>query len=88
MRPRYKRPRSRAAKQGNELAPSHEMALDEVHNLAHCPNRTHAPSSLQNIRLSSDVPNPLSRSRNWQADGDGCLGLHLTQVPRSARSRV
>jgi hypothetical protein len=28
------------------------------------PNRTHAPSSLQNIRLSSDVPNPLNGSRN------------------------
>jgi hypothetical protein len=24
------------------------------------------------IRLSSDVANPLSRSRNYQADGDGC----------------
>ena len=29
---------------------------------------------LQNIRLSSDVPNPLSEARNWQADGDGCVG--------------
>src|SRR4029077_12958087 len=27
-------------------------------------NRTHAPSLLQNTRLSSDVTNPLSRSRN------------------------
>ena len=26
----------------------------------------------ENIRLSSDVANPLSRSRNWRADGDGC----------------
>jgi hypothetical protein len=36
-------------------------------------NRTHAPSSLQNIRLSSDVANLLSRSQNWRADGDGCV---------------
>ena len=27
--------------------------------------------SPQKIRLSSDVTNPLSRSRNWRADGDG-----------------
>jgi hypothetical protein len=37
------------------------------------PNRTHAPSSLQNIRLNSDVANLLSRSQNWRADGDGCV---------------
>jgi hypothetical protein len=36
-------------------------------------NRTHAPSSLQNIRLNSDVTNLLSRSQNWRADGDGCV---------------
>jgi hypothetical protein len=41
----------------------------------HGPNRTHAPSSLQNIRLNSDVANLLSRSQNWRADGDGCVGL-------------
>src|SRR5262249_22499407 len=29
--------------------------------------------SCKNIRLSSDVANPLSRSRNLQADGDGCV---------------
>jgi hypothetical protein len=34
-----------------------------------------APSSLQKIRLSSDIANPLGRSRNWRADGDGCVGL-------------
>jgi hypothetical protein len=28
----------------------------------------------QAIRLSSDVFNPLSRSRNSWADGDGCVG--------------
>jgi hypothetical protein len=44
---------------------------------SHQPNPTHAPSSLQNIRLSSYVANPLRRSRNWQADGDGCVGSHL-----------
>jgi integrase len=32
-----------------------------------------APSSLQNIRLNSDVANLLSRSQNWRADGDGCV---------------
>jgi hypothetical protein len=42
---------------------------------------------LQNIRLSSDVANPLSRSQNCQADGDGCVGLHLMQVSRRG-SRV
>ena len=31
----------------------------------------HAPSSVQNIRLSADAANPLSRSRNWRADSDG-----------------
>jgi hypothetical protein len=36
-------------------------------------HRTHAPSSLQNIRLNSDVANLLSRSQNWRADGDGCV---------------
>jgi hypothetical protein len=34
----------------------------------HAPS-THAPSSLQNIRLSSDLANSLSRSRNSWADG-------------------
>ena len=29
---------------------------------------------LQNIRLSSDVGNPLNEIRNWQADGDGWVG--------------
>ena len=48
-------------------------------------NRTHAPSLLQNTRLSSDVTNPLSRSRNSQADGDGCVGSHLDAA---AGSRV
>jgi hypothetical protein len=37
----------------------------------------YAPSPRQNIRLSSDAANPLSRSPNWRADGDGCDGLHL-----------
>src|SRR5215469_17536097 len=37
---------------------------------------THAPSLLQNNRLCSTVANPLSRSRNSRADGDGCVGLH------------
>jgi len=41
---------------------------------------THAPSSLQDIRLSSDLANSLSRSRNSWADGDGCVGWHLIQV--------
>src|SRR6476469_7090656 len=35
LRARRERPRRRAAKQGNELAPSHEVVSDEVHNLAH-----------------------------------------------------
>src|SRR5438270_30178 len=34
-------------------------------------DRPHAPSSLQNICLSSDVANRLSWSHNWRADGDG-----------------
>jgi hypothetical protein len=36
------------------------------------PARAHLP--LQNVRLSSDAGNPLSESRNWQADGDGWVG--------------
>ena len=36
--------------------------------------------SCKNIRLSADVAKSLSRSRNWRADGDGCVGLHLMQV--------
>src|SRR6266487_1434195 len=38
--------------------------------------------SCKNIRLSSAGGNSLRRSRNWRADGDGCDGLHLTQVSR------
>ena len=49
------------------------------------PNRTHAPSLLQNIRLGSAAANPLSRSRNQRADGDGCVGSHLDAA---AGSRV
>jgi hypothetical protein len=39
-------------------------------------NRDFSPTfaSLQNIRLSSDIANPLGSSRNWRADGDGCRG--------------
>jgi hypothetical protein len=45
--------------------------------------------SLQNIRLSSDMANPLSRSRNWRAVGDRCVGLRLLQMLRRQRgSRV
>jgi hypothetical protein len=36
--------------------------------------------SCKNIRLGSDGANPLRRVRNWLADGDGCIGLHLMQV--------
>ena len=38
--------------------------------------------SCKNIRLSSAGGNSLRRSRNWRADGDGCVGLHLMQVSR------
>jgi hypothetical protein len=45
-----------------------ELAADlvrrQVSVIAATPNRTHAPSSLQNIRLSADVAKSLSRSRN------------------------
>jgi hypothetical protein len=41
-----------------------------------------APSSLQKIRLSSDVPNPLRKSRNWRADGDGSSICTLIRVSR------
>jgi hypothetical protein len=36
-----------------------------------------AAKSCKNIRLSSDVANPLSRTQSWRADGDGCMGLHV-----------
>ena len=56
--------------------------LDRPPTRVRCSARTHAPSSLQNILLSADAANPLSRSRNWRADGDGCDGLHFMQVSR------
>jgi hypothetical protein len=31
----------------------------------------------ENIRLSSDLANPLSKSQHQRADGDGCVGLHV-----------
>jgi transposase len=34
----------------------------------------------ETIRLSSDGANPLNGSRNWRADGDGCVGLHHAGV--------
>jgi hypothetical protein len=40
--------------------------------------------SCKNIRLSSAGANPLRRSRNWRADGEGCVGFRL-QVPRRAQ---
>ena len=49
------------------------------------PHHRISPKKWQNIRLSSDVANPLSRSRNWRADGDGCVGSHLDAA---AGSRV
>jgi hypothetical protein len=33
-----------------------------------------AADSCKNIRLSADAANPLNRSRNWRADGDGWVG--------------
>ena len=36
-------------------------------------SRIRGVSSLQKIRLSSDGANPLNGSRNWRADGDGCV---------------
>jgi hypothetical protein len=39
-----------------------------------------SPVGCTNIRLSSDLANPLSGSRNSWADGDGCDGLHLMHV--------
>jgi len=33
----------------------------------------------QNIRLASYVAKPVERSRNYQAVGDRCVGLHLMQ---------
>jgi hypothetical protein len=52
-------------------------------------HHTHAPSSLQNIRLSSAGANPLSRSHNQQADGDGCVGSYLDAgVVAAVGSRV
>jgi hypothetical protein len=43
-----------------------------------------APSSVQKIRLSSDGANQLNGSRNWWADGDGCLDAGVA----AAGSRV
>jgi len=63
--------------------------MDKAPRLARCRLwRTHAPSSLQNIRLSADVGNPLSRSRNSWAVGDRCVGLRLLQMLRRQRGAV
>ena len=37
------------------------------------------------IRLTSDEANPLSRSWNQQADGDGCVGSHLDAAAAGSR---
>ena len=55
--------REAAKAASGESMPTPEAVLGTV-SLITWPNRTHARSSLQNIRLSSDVANPLSRSRN------------------------
>ena len=47
------------------------MTLSNSHRAASLWKSHDAPSSLQNIRLSADAANPLSRSRNSLADGDG-----------------
>jgi hypothetical protein len=44
------------------------------------PKSAESAVGCKNIRLSADVANPLSRSRNRRADGDGCVGWHLIQV--------
>ena len=61
LRPCRDRPRScRAAKQGNELAPSHEMVSDEVHNLAHH-RTTRACVHCTKIRLLMSVQGLVAR---------------------------
>jgi hypothetical protein len=55
LRTRRKRRCNRcAAKQGNEFAPSHKVASDEVHNLAH-DSATRAPVHCTKIRLLMSV---------------------------------
>jgi hypothetical protein len=47
------------------------------------------PSFGQTIRLSSYVSNPLGENKNYRADSDGCVGLHLDAgVAAAAGSRV
>jgi hypothetical protein len=41
--------------------------------------------SCKNIRLSSDVTNRLSWSRNWRADGDGCSACTMQVSRRRAQ---
>ena len=42
----------------------------------------------ETIRLSSDGANQLNGSRNWRADGDGYVGLHLGYRCRGGLKRV
>ena len=36
----------------------------------------------KNIRLCSYVANALSGGKNYEADGDGCVGLHMLRAAR------
>jgi hypothetical protein len=61
--------------------------MDKAPRLARCRLwRTHAPSSLQNIRLSADVGNSLSSRNSW-ADGDGCVGARDADIARRRAQR-
>jgi heme-degrading monooxygenase HmoA len=61
--------------------------MDKAPRLARCRLwRTHAPSSLQNIRLSADVGNPLSSRNSW-AVGDGCVGARDADIARRRAQR-
>ena len=60
---------------GLAAADRDQEAFGDVLYVGHS-RRTHAPSSLQNIRPSSDGANLLSRTHNQRADRDGWVGLH------------
>ena len=72
--------------------PTHEKLQNIRLRSVAVAKRARAPSSLQNIRLSSDWANPLNGSRNGLADGDGCVefapdagvahGLRVVRVGR------
>src|SRR5262249_37229736 len=77
-RTRGDRPRYRSAKEGDEVASSHKLALDEARNLAHC-RTTWAPVHRSETRLLMSVQ---GQTRPW-----GHVGS-MSGLPESGQGRA